>query len=358
MEPHGGIQIAGTVGSVAVRNCQLTFMKIGFHIENNTNNGILIDNCEIWNFGKGPIDSTGSRGGDAIFAMCDNLEVRNCYIHTFHEHAEDGIQLAYYADNVHLHHNRIDHAGSTHKHSIICSGRVVDKPTIIEYNELINNSNGINLFNSGIVRYNKILNTTKRAINLSANQPVVNVEIYGNLVVGAAHGVFLGVQTTEPNETYADIYNNTLVGLRSGGFSYYTAPYTISFSFRNNIVSVDPAAAEATIRLHDLSGSTSFDYNCFFPEHPKLAMIGSGYHDTLSKFQEASGTNLNSISLDPMFLGENDYHLKKGSPCAEKGVWVVDGVTDLEGKPFHNPPSMGAYEVGPLKPFKPTITKG
>ncbi|MFM7158156.1 MAG: right-handed parallel beta-helix repeat-containing protein [Bacteroidota bacterium] len=67
-----------------------------------------------------------------------------------------------------------------------------------------------------------------------------------------------------------------------------------------------------------------------------------------SKMQEAQLTELNGIyGIDPLLrdYAGGDYRLTKDSPAKGKGYSINDIGKDNEGKPFGNPPSIGAYEI-------------
>jgi hypothetical protein len=66
-----------------------------------------------------------------------------------------------------------------------------------------------------------------------------------------------------------------------------------------------------------------------------------------SKPQEAQLTETNSLyGIDPELESyqNGDYRLKSSSPAIGKGFSTGESIKDNAGKPFANPPSIGAYE--------------
>jgi hypothetical protein len=70
---------------------------------------------------------------------------------------------------------------------------------------------------------------------------------------------------------------------------------------------------------------------------------------------EGGWTGTGNINADPLFVdvANNDYHLKVGSPCVDKGTLTGAPVTDLEGTPRNAVPDMGAYEWTGFRIFLP-----
>jgi hypothetical protein len=62
----------------------------------------------------------------------------------------------------------------------------------------------------------------------------------------------------------------------------------------------------------------------------------------------------NSISLDPLFVGNGNYSLQGASPACTTGI-NVGLTTDILGNTVPNPPSMGAYQYASSPPPPPPV---
>jgi hypothetical protein len=146
----------------------------------------------------------------------------------------------------------------------------------------------------------------------------VRVSVTNNTIINPERWVFRILQeTVDPNRFEPcgnNIFQNNLVVFRStisrhvniGG---NTAPQT--FLLRNNLW-----------------------YNADNP--------------SASKPQEAQLTESNALyGIDPELESyqNGDYRLKSTSPAIGKGYSTGEGIKDHEGKPFTNPPSIGAFEA-------------
>ena len=79
-----------------------------------------------------------------------------------------------------------------------------------------------------------------------------------------------------------------------------------------------------------------------------------------SKLQEAQLTELNSLyGIDPELESyqNGDYRLKLTSPAIGKGFSIDEGIKDHEGKPFSNPPSIGAYQAQSISRIDDLLTQ-
>jgi hypothetical protein len=154
-----------------------------------------------------------------------------------------------------------------------------------------------------------------------------------------------------------------------GTFSRNTATVTAAMLFnsssitnvdlRNNVFvnSMDNATVTtdknyAIYSLTAASNFTNINYNDYFAPNLQgvLGYIGGSDKTTLADWQTATGQDGNSISANPMFVGDTDLRPSAGSPVLDAGTPIAGITTDFLGVERDANPSMGAYE----NPFIPT----
>ncbi|MGZ5516783.1 MAG: hypothetical protein ACXWJX_03710 [Limisphaerales bacterium] len=84
--------------------------------------------------------------------------------------------------------------------------------------------------------------------------------------------------------------------------------------------------------------------------NPNYASCAFSYSDTTPL---AGGTG--NIAIDPKLLGDG-IHLLEGSPCIGKGANSVVFGSDIDGRPWANPPSMGCSEWDPRPIIVPQLS--
>ena len=214
----------------------------------------------------------------------------------------------------------------------------------IEQNSFIDGGQrALNLGGSTGLEFFRPLNATHEAADLMVTGNVfvrsvtpmayvgsVRVSVTNNTIIDPERWVFRILQeTVDPNRFEPcgnNIFQNNLVVFRStisrhvniGG---NTAPQT--FLLRNNLW-----------------------YNVDNP--------------SASKPQEAQLTESNSLyGIDPELESyqNGEYRLKSTSPVIGKGFSTGEGIKDHEGKPFANPPSIGAYEAQSISGIDELLTQ-
>ena len=158
-----------------------------------------------------------------------------------------------------------------------------------------------------------------------------------NLVIGAA-GVNLGTKGAISFESTAGtldatVVNNTLVDSDIGIYVYGATP--VSGLVADNIVSESP---EFGIWIDPASAAT-------LPNRNNL-VFGASQHF----YGTTAGPD--TVSMDPLFDGPDDYHLQAASPAIDAGDDAsvpADLTTDLDGNPRVQGAhvDMGAYETAP-----------
>ncbi len=182
-----------------------------------------------------------------------------------------------------------------------------DRSLIIN-NTLINNHYGFSLdFTSARIIKNIIFNTTTYAIMGDFSDSMF---IENNLIVVDEHyGIALYNLSGEFKN--APIRNNTLIGDSvpfTGYFPWVVGISCFSNEIKNNIISGGFYGIEALNYGYDCNPEVS--YNDLWQNVENYHVDGGASIDT------SLGGN---IYLDPMFLGDDDYHLQFGSPCIDAG---------------------------------------
>ncbi len=195
--------------------------------------------------------------------------------------------------------------------------------TIIANNHFIGNGRAIyGQWGKPFILNNDIRNTEARAIEwygsraaLIVNNLVVNAEM-GGLSIGNAAGLMV------ENNTISD---GAQRGVGIGG---------VDFSMVNNIIARH--GMEGVVLGSSVS---SFTYNNVW---------ANAGNDIQADSVE------DNISVDPMFVGNGDYHLQYGSPCIDAGdpnILDVDGSRSDLG--VYGGPGGESYEYLDLPPSKP-----
>lgn len=155
---------------------------------------------------------------DGMFLQAnDGIEISNCYVHHVNLHwkapqtpeAEAGGDAIQFdaCNNWHVHHNQLDRSNSGNKFCFISNNADQDNG-VFEYNTTFGPmtvSGGAAIyFHNGdglIVRYNTVLAPASSALFSHAT----NLELYGNIVVGADSGFYTSASALVYNNTFYDV---------------------------------------------------------------------------------------------------------------------------------------------------------
>ncbi|MFH0774152.1 MAG: right-handed parallel beta-helix repeat-containing protein [bacterium] len=128
------------------------------------------------------------------------------------------------------------------------------------------------------------------------------------------------------------IINNTLTGNGSYGIHCNSSSPTIY----NNIITKN-GTISTYYGIYNNSGTPTINYNCVF---------GNGLGGNRNYYNCSAGPN--DISVDPQFIGNDDFHLQSTSSCINAGSNTVPALplTDKDGNPriMDGTVDMGAYE--------------
>lgn len=155
--------------------------------------------------------------------------------------------------------------------------------------------------------------------------------------------------------TYQNIYNNSIHitggSSTAGRALYFASGTTTASSIRvanNNVVNSGPGyAAEVTASAVTANYISYSDHNNVYATGPVLIRWGSTDVATLAAFQTATGSNANSVSVDPIFVSATDLHTSNATlnAAAEPFASVT---TDIDGELRDaTTPDIGADEFTP-----------
>jgi hypothetical protein len=180
------------------------------------------------------------------------------------------------------------------------------------------------------IKANKFINIIEGIYSFSKS-----TEIYYNLFKGTLTGINICGYTCDAN-----IYNNVFYDNTEGVSSTYA-----NLTLYNNIFYlVNIGDVSINHRMDKLIS----DYNIYYPEQDGFIKIDDNKYSTLDNYRNEVGTDMHSISEDPMFFDVNndDFNVLYKSPAVDAGIFV--GLTkDCSGNivPAGNAPDIGLSEL-------------
>jgi len=128
---------------------------------------------------------------------------------------------------------------------------------------------------------------------------------------------FIGASGSEGMQSYysadVDIYFNNFLcyGSNSGSYSLYLYNYTTSSINveNNNLVNY---AGGYGYYLSSTKVVSTENYNNFYTTGTNLASLGGAGYTSLSSWQSATSFDANSLNIDPMYVSNNNLHIKNG----------------------------------------------
>ncbi len=164
--------------------------------------------------------------------------------------------------------------------------------------------------------------STSTGLRLTAS--VIRDNINEGLSYNAAAGKGLEVY----NCTF---YNNTAIDLSVYSNSGY-------LKLKNNIYNSTAAHLYSTYIIAD----TEIDYNCYYQNSSNVIGWGGTPYNSISGFHSVyTSFDAHSTGNDPLL----DSSLVPGSTeCRDKGVYISGVTTDINGRNFRTPPTIGAAE--------------
>jgi len=278
---------------------------------------IGIRNCEISDFsGEGIIVYYG--GGTTEANGCENIVIDGNEV--YHENITSttfanviGISNQG-GDNVTISNNSVHDliAGLTETQGIYSNG-ITDTNDVAIYNNFINLGAGI----SSDVRVYGLL--TQHSVG-----PVVDVYHNSILLDGAAEETINFTSAVRmTNNATTNFYNNNVYNRRT---------------------SISGTGVHYAIYLSAASLAYTGDYNNFYVDGSVLT-YRAGQVPTLAGWRAATGQDGNSLNVDPIYMADDDLHVRIDSPIGNQGTPIALVTTDYDGE-ARDPatPEIGADE--------------
>ncbi len=182
------------------------------------------------------------------------------------------------------------------------------------------------------------------------NNDIIRYNVFDNVGAAAGQtasgwGVYFSEETANAIINNWRFYNNTIIAAKGGattcwGISLPDCGSATGVTVSNNIVqgfSISPVRANpwggsGGTTISNLEVKNNIFYN---NGNSNNVYIASGV--TTSSY-----TNSGNLTTAPPFASTTNFHLTAGIT----GIFIVSGITDKDGKPVANPPTIGAYESG------------
>ena len=324
-------------------------------------NNILISGNNIYDNGYA---KTGGDGewGVGIYIKCDSSIIENNNI--YHNNGE-GIFMDSFSDS-HCHHNivRINHIYNNGWNGIMFAGQdfclIYDNKihdngwnfqqnalhgiylaqtdhTIIFNNEIYNHTNGSAVRlegNFNVVRDNHFYNNgtgmystdcygkTSYCNIIRNNLMYANIQKYDGAIPGSGLEVDGTVELR--------LYNNVFYNNEGYGCAFVMGHHSASsgIKVRNNIIMND--------RLEHIWTQTGSEvgykenHNNIYPDKAN-AINFKGTRYQLADYKISTGQGGNTISMDPLFIANNNFHLSPGSPSIDAGGFLTTTISSDSG---------------------------
>ena len=184
-------------------------------------------------------------------------------------------------------------------------------------------------------------------------------KIYKNYIHDCNHPTTFNAAYVMRGNFNTDFYANIIDNVDIVAYTSYSWQ-TNNRIFNNYIANVDGGNGDTCIRQQDDSASDAGDYmsvynNIFvditstylFVVQTNTSEIYTGNNltdDTYTSLEASGGSIVDAggnVTGDPLL---EDYKPTKDSPCYQAGTFVSFSARDYNGRPFHTPPTIGAYE--------------
>ncbi len=235
---------------------------------------------------------------------------------------------------------------------------------LVEDNLIYESTSGILVFQTSYttVQYNTIRHGKGLGIGVSYQSNYVTVQV--NLIYGLVRllepHLWNGIDIANDSH-HGKVYHNTVVGVarhslvlaRDGNIDLrgWDIRNNIFDASRNDGSNIPGSIDERALPL-GLRNATAFteDHDLLVSAnggHVASVGLGDGILYDLENYRAAVGAGLQSQDKNPHFIDPDagNFRLRPGSPAIGMGDRSAGVMLDMDGVPFADPPSIGAYEI-------------
>lgn len=322
--------------------------------------GLIIEYCEI-----GYVSIKNSEAGYGIDATYNDQIVRHCEIHNCGRRSiSHHLYGTFTATNILIEdnyfHDGFHTTGPDFSVGSSASSYYGSIDGVIVRRNLFYDSPTSKIYSHQIFIQNRLYSSLKAQVK--------NIYIYSNIFI-SPKGASINMEGSQS----VFIYNNTFYNHSSSipAAHIWIDNNNSSVKIKNNIFystsKNDAGGVELFVRAGQTAANVETDCNLYFRINSNFRIVEKEYSGTFSmgnfsQIHSAFGWEINSPApADPLFFSPTDLHLSNNSPAVGKGtrVNIQDSPLDkdYDGKPFNNPPSIGALEFNgdyttPLIPSK------
>jgi Zn-dependent metalloprotease len=248
-----------------------------------------------------------------------------------------------FTDNVLIENNTL----SNHREPInMFGGNITIRNNKIFSNSVATSGSGVSVFASGEF----LFEGNNLWVNPPASTNVIGVNIrqttyakvYNNMINVSSAGVSRGVLVaTAPT---AEFYHNTirLSKLGTGTTELiaidFSSSMTASAIWNNILTSITNGAVGIRLRGQDIL-SNGNDFH--FPNNGGIGIQNAVKYSTLTLWQNATGLDMSSTTVQPLFASDNDLHLGSQQPNLRSTIFTILK-NDIDGEVRFFFPNMGA----------------
>ncbi len=252
--------------------------------------------------------SSSEAGNTGIQSAGDSLEIAYNSLSNFKSGIESRSQFA------RIHHNRVSNIAGDGISLLLGNNQLVS------HNRLLGISGtGLLVQSSASLIFNNFIHVTGNlpARGIWLKQSANNSRLYNNSI----------------NSTGTDVLSSFALEVERGQGS----------DLKNNIF--NNYGSGQALKISSLSGTRSWNYNCYFSKNSALVQNGSQSLWTLSDIQSVLGQDANSFQVNPYYLSDTNLIINQ-SLLDNSGIVLAQVTDDIDGQ-IRTLPDIGAKEFEP-----------